>query len=146
MSNSPLARAISAEVRAERSRDALAFARARMEEQHDYCDDAAHKRSLRAMIDSNQRLVVMQKALLESLIGLVASAIDAKSPYTGGHCQRVPELTKMLATRRGPERVLDVMLRTGPYGPSAACARTALGRRPGVLCDGRTEACRAGAV
>jgi anaerobic selenocysteine-containing dehydrogenase len=26
------------------------------------------------------------------------------------------ELTKMLASRRGPERVLDVMLRTGPYG------------------------------
>jgi HD domain len=28
---------------------------------------------------------------------LIASAIDAKSPYTGGHCQRVPELTRMLA-------------------------------------------------
>ena len=49
-----------------------------------------------AAID-NQRLLVMQKALLESLIALVAGAIDAKSPYTGGHCQRVPELTKMLA-------------------------------------------------
>src|SRR5262249_56267678 len=44
-----------------------------------------------AAID-NQRLLLMQKALLESLINLVASAIDAKSPYTGGHCQRVPEL------------------------------------------------------
>jgi HD-GYP domain-containing protein (c-di-GMP phosphodiesterase class II) len=49
-----------------------------------------------AAID-NQRLLIMQKALLESLINLVASAIDAKSPHTGGHCQRVPELTKMLA-------------------------------------------------
>ena len=49
-----------------------------------------------AAID-NQRLLIIQKALLESLISLVASAIDAKSPYTGGHCQRVPELTKMLA-------------------------------------------------
>jgi HD-GYP domain-containing protein (c-di-GMP phosphodiesterase class II) len=28
---------------------------------------------------------------------LIAAAIDAKSPYTGGHCARVPELTKMLA-------------------------------------------------
>ena len=27
----------------------------------------------------------------------IAGAIDAKSPYTGGHCQRVPELTLMLA-------------------------------------------------
>jgi hypothetical protein len=35
--------------------------------------------------------------LLDSFIELIASAIDAKSPYTGGHCQRVPELTKMLA-------------------------------------------------
>jgi HD-GYP domain-containing protein (c-di-GMP phosphodiesterase class II) len=49
-----------------------------------------------AAID-NQRLLMAQKALLESFIGLIASAIDAKSPYTGGHCQRVPELTKMLA-------------------------------------------------
>jgi hypothetical protein len=39
----------------------------------------------------------MQKALLQSFIELIASAIDAKSPYTGVHCQRVPELTKMLA-------------------------------------------------
>ncbi len=44
-----------------------------------------------------RRLLKAQKDLLESLIQLVASAIDAKSPYTGGHCQRVPELTKMLA-------------------------------------------------
>jgi hypothetical protein len=35
--------------------------------------------------------------VLQSFIELIASAIDAKSPYTGGHCQRVPELTKMLA-------------------------------------------------
>ena len=45
----------------------------------------------------NQQLVEGQKKLLESFIELIASAIDAKSPYTGGHCQRVPELTKMLA-------------------------------------------------
>ncbi len=44
-----------------------------------------------------RQLMKAQKLLLESLIELVASAIDAKSPYTGGHCQRVPELTKMLA-------------------------------------------------
>ena len=39
----------------------------------------------------------MQEALLNSFIKLIAGAIDAKSPYTGGHCQRVPEITKMLA-------------------------------------------------
>lgn len=37
-----------------------------------------------------------QKQLLESFIKLMAGAIDAKSPYTGGHCQRVPELAKLL--------------------------------------------------
>jgi len=44
----------------------------------------------------NQQLLEAQKKLLDSFIELIASAIDAKSPYTGGHCQRVPELTKML--------------------------------------------------
>jgi HD-GYP domain-containing protein (c-di-GMP phosphodiesterase class II) len=45
----------------------------------------------------NQRLVKAQKDLLDSIIRLVAGAIDAKSAYTGGHCQRVPVLTRMLA-------------------------------------------------
>lgn len=44
-----------------------------------------------------QRLLNEQKILLEAFIQLIAGAIDSKSPYTGGHCQRVPELTKMLA-------------------------------------------------
>ncbi len=44
----------------------------------------------------NQNLIAAQRRLLDSFIELIASAIDAKSPYTGGHCQRVPELTKML--------------------------------------------------
>jgi HD-GYP domain-containing protein (c-di-GMP phosphodiesterase class II) len=45
----------------------------------------------------NQLLLVAQKKLLESFIQLMASAIDAKSPYTGEHCKRVPVITKMLA-------------------------------------------------
>jgi len=45
----------------------------------------------------NKQLLDAQKLLLDSFIKLIASAIDAKSPYTGGHCQRVPELTLMLA-------------------------------------------------
>lgn len=45
----------------------------------------------------SQRLQAKQKQLLDSFIQLLAGAIDAKSPYTGGHCQRVPALTLMLA-------------------------------------------------
>ena len=46
---------------------------------------------------NNQMLLDAQKQLLDAFIELIAGAIDAKSPYTGGHCQRVPELTNMLA-------------------------------------------------
>jgi HD-GYP domain-containing protein (c-di-GMP phosphodiesterase class II) len=57
-------------------------------------------------IESKQ-LIKTQHDLLEAMIQIIAGAIDAKSPYTGGHCQRVPELTKMLAqaacdTQQGP--------------------------------------------
>ena len=45
---------------------------------------------------NNQMLIQAQKDLLDAFIELIAGAIDSKSPYTGGHCQRVPELTKML--------------------------------------------------
>ena len=47
-------------------------------------------------IESRQ-LLKMQAALLDAFIKLIAGAIDSKSPYTGGHCQRVPTLTRMLA-------------------------------------------------
>ena len=49
-----------------------------------------------AVAMDNQQLIDAQKALLDSFIELIAGAIDAKSPYTGGHCERVPELTEML--------------------------------------------------
>nr|WP_067286326.1 HD domain-containing phosphohydrolase [Marinobacterium profundum] len=45
----------------------------------------------------NRQLIGMEKALLEAFIELIAGAIDAKSPHTGGHCSRVPALTAMLA-------------------------------------------------
>ncbi|MES2184303.1 MAG: HD domain-containing phosphohydrolase [Pseudomonadota bacterium] len=45
----------------------------------------------------NITLLRSQRELMESLIQLIAGAIDAKSPYTGGHCARVPELARMLA-------------------------------------------------
>ena len=44
----------------------------------------------------NQLLFRAQRELLESFIKLIAEAIDEKSPYTGGHCQRVPVLTELL--------------------------------------------------
>jgi HD-GYP domain-containing protein (c-di-GMP phosphodiesterase class II) len=56
---------------------------------------------------NNRLLISQQEGLFESFISLINLAIDEKSPYTGGHCQRVPELTMMLAeavsqTRTGP--------------------------------------------
>lgn len=50
-----------------------------------------------ALSIESQRLQNKQKQLLDAFIQLLAGAIDAKSPYTGGHCQRVPALTLMLA-------------------------------------------------
>jgi len=44
----------------------------------------------------NQNLLHDQKHLLESLIVMLAGAIDAESPYTGSHCERVPVLAEML--------------------------------------------------
>lgn len=44
-----------------------------------------------------QMLIEAQRDLFRSLLRILAAAIDAKSPYTGGHCRRVPELTNMLA-------------------------------------------------
>ena len=46
---------------------------------------------------TNKRLVAELKKLFESFIKLIATAIDKKSPYTGGHCERVPEITMLLA-------------------------------------------------
>jgi HD-GYP domain-containing protein (c-di-GMP phosphodiesterase class II) len=46
---------------------------------------------------TNRMLINQLEALFESFISLINTAIDEKSPYTGGHCQRVPVLTMMLA-------------------------------------------------
>ena len=46
---------------------------------------------------TKRQLILQQEALFESFISVINTAIDEKSPYTGGHCQRVPELTMMLA-------------------------------------------------
>ena len=46
---------------------------------------------------TNKKLVEELKTLFESFIKLIATAIDKKSEYTGGHCARVPIITMMLA-------------------------------------------------
>jgi HD-GYP domain-containing protein (c-di-GMP phosphodiesterase class II) len=45
----------------------------------------------------NQMLIDAQRNLFRAVLKVFASAIDAKSPYTGGHCHRVPTATNMLA-------------------------------------------------
>lgn len=50
---------------------------------------------LSAAIETRQ-LIESQKQLFDAVIRVLADAIDAKSPYTGGHCERVPALAIML--------------------------------------------------
>ncbi len=54
-------------------------------------------RSIVDMAEAIQQYERQQRELMESLIQLVARAIDEKSPYTAGHCARVPVLAIMLA-------------------------------------------------
>lgn len=44
----------------------------------------------------SREAIAQQKQLFESFIKLLAEAVDAKSPHTGGHCHRVPVLTEWL--------------------------------------------------
>lgn len=46
---------------------------------------------------TNKRLLDDLRGLFEAFVRIIAEAIDQKSPYTGAHCRRVPELTMMLA-------------------------------------------------
>jgi len=60
-----------------------------------------------AIVLNNRQLLRQLEMLFEGFIQAINVAIDDKSPYTGGHCQRVPELTLMLAhavnaTQEGP--------------------------------------------
>ena len=53
--------------------------------------------SLAAVALTNRQLIDSMENLFQSFTRLIAQAIDEKSPYTGGHCRRVPELTMMIA-------------------------------------------------
>ena len=55
--------------------------------------------SLVSMSESIRAYQEAQKELMDSFIKLIADAIDAKSPYTGGHCKRVPVIAMMLAEK-----------------------------------------------
>ena len=57
---------------------------------------------------SNRQLIEQLTDLFEALVNLINAAIDEKSPYTSGHCQRVPEMTMMLAEA-------TEAMETGPY-------------------------------
>jgi len=61
-----------------------------------------------AVAMTNHHLIEGLKGLFEAFIELIADAIDQKSPYTGGHCRRVPELTMMLT-----QALIDA--ETGPF-------------------------------
>lgn len=58
---------------------------------------------------SNFQLIEDLRNLLEKFIEVIASAIDEKSPYTGGHCRRVPAVANLLG-----QAVNDIK-----YGPLA---------------------------
>jgi HD-GYP domain-containing protein (c-di-GMP phosphodiesterase class II) len=68
---------------------------------------AATALSNQALLDEQKRLIEELRQLFESMINVIVKAIDAKSPYTGGHNTRVPIFANMLAeavsqTRDGP--------------------------------------------
>ncbi|WP_281561602.1 HD domain-containing phosphohydrolase [Thalassomonas sp. RHCl1] len=53
--------------------------------------------SLAAVVLTNKQLIDDMETLFTTFSKLIAEAIDKKSPYTGGHCRRVPEITLLLA-------------------------------------------------
>lgn len=61
-----------------------------------------------AVAIETRKLIEAQRNLFESVTHILADAIDAKSPYTGGHCERVPKLAILLADRMQAETL-------GPY-------------------------------
>lgn len=73
-----------------RSQQAVSFSR---QDQH----LAESLASQAAVALTNKHLIDDLKNLFDSFIKTIATGIDAKSPYTGGHCKRVPVLTLALA-------------------------------------------------
>ncbi|MBQ0754620.1 MAG: GAF domain-containing protein [Gammaproteobacteria bacterium] len=64
----------------------------------EYVEPLARALASYAAIALNNLILVQElKNLLDAFIKVIAQAIDAKSPHTSGHCQRVPLLTEMIA-------------------------------------------------
>jgi len=66
-----------------------------------------------AVAIETRQMMEAQERLLDAVIRLLADAIDAKSPYTSGHCERVPVLATLLmekvaSTRSGPLADFDL--------------------------------------
>jgi HD-GYP domain-containing protein (c-di-GMP phosphodiesterase class II) len=62
---------------------------------------------LQKRLEEVQKLQQAQRNLIDSFIKIIASAIDAKSNYTGGHCERVPEIALMLAEEASKSEKID---------------------------------------
>ncbi|CAG9252128.1 Phosphohydrolase [Paraburkholderia unamae] len=60
-------------------------------------------------------LLKTQRELFDDFIRMIAGAIDSKSPHTGAHCARVPEVVKLIA-KAGCEA------RNGPFADFAMSA------------------------
>ncbi|RTZ17217.1 metal-dependent phosphohydrolase [Vibrio aquaticus] len=75
----------------------IGYERAITEQQQDKHAFLQELLSFGAIAKENIDRIEQQKEMLNAFVELIASAIDTKSPYTGSHCQRVPELTKMMA-------------------------------------------------
>ena len=65
----------------------------------EYVDLIASLASQAAVALTNTQLIQDLKNLLYSFIKSIAAAIDEKSPYTGGHINRVVDLTLMIANK-----------------------------------------------
>lgn len=71
------------------------------------CNDDVFSGNMQSFIDAiigqmgmmlnNALLVNESQELMSSIINMIGAAIDEKSPHTAGHCQRVVELTMMIA-------------------------------------------------
>lgn len=47
----------------------------------------------------NAQLYAAEQKMFQAFVRVIATAIDAKSPYTAGHCRRVPEIALLIAEK-----------------------------------------------
>lgn len=77
----------------------LQFEPERLEAGQDFRDFAEKLSGALEVSIETRKLIEAQQRLLDGVIQLLADAIDAKSHYTGGHCERVPVLAEMFIDR-----------------------------------------------